>query len=121
MKVERKFLLAMNISSPLNCSVLTDKDEIAVVLKNGRKIKSDLGTIYLYNFKNEPLKKAAIFVKKNIGKAYYRNYIKRIIRFYIRSSFTLFKDYNRVIFFYNCKEKIKYPFLKERVTFAFRK
>jgi len=120
-KEERKFLLVMNISSPLNCSVLTHKDEIASVLKNGKKIRSDLGTIYLFNLKEAPVKKMAIFVKKNIGKAHYRNYIKRIIRFYIRSNFTLFNNYNRVIFFYNYKEKIRYPFLKEHITSALRK
>jgi len=113
-KVERKFLLVMNLSSPLNCSVLTNKNEISVVLKNGKKVKSDIGTIYFFNEKKQLHNSAAIFIKKNIGKAFYRNYIKRIIRFYIRSNFTLFNNYNRVIFFYNYKEKIKYKFLRKQ-------
>jgi len=106
----------MNISSQLNCSVLNNKNEISVVLKNGKKIKSDLGIIYFFNIEKEIYKKAAIFIKKNTGKAYYRNYIKRIIRFYIRSNFTLFNKYNRVIFFYNNKNKINYKFLKEHLN-----
>ena len=106
----------MNLSSQLNCSVLTNKNEISAVIKNGRKIKSDLGILYLFNIEKELFTKAAIFVKKNTGKAHYRNYIKRIFRFYIRSNFTLFKKYNRVIFFYNYKNKISYAFLKEHLT-----
>jgi len=120
-KVERKFLLVMNLSSPLNCSVLKNKYEISVVLKNGKKVKSDIGTIYFFNDKEKQYKKFAIFVRKNIGKAFYRNYIKRIIRFYIRSNFTLFNNYNRVIFFYNYKKKIKYEFLKQQINSALRK
>jgi ribonuclease P protein component len=111
----------MNLSSPLNCSVLKNKDEISVVLKNGKKVRSDIGTIYFFNNDNEPFKKFAIFVKKNIGKAFYRNYIKRIIRFYIRSNFTLFNKYNRVIFFYSCSQKVKYSFLKDQIHSALKK
>ena len=110
----------MNISSPLNCSILTNKNEISVVLKNGKKIKSEIGTIYFFSNKNEQSTKVAIFIKKNIGKAFYRNYIKRIIRFYVRSNFTLFENYNRVIFFYNYKEKIRYKFLREKLNEAFK-
>ncbi len=108
----------MNLSNPLNSSILKNKNEIYVVLKNGKKVKSDIGTIYFFNDEKEQFKKFAIFVKKNIGKAVYRNYIKRIIRFYIRSNFTLFYNYNRVIFFYNYKEKVKYKFLKAQINSA---
>lgn len=120
-KEERNFLLVMNLSSPHNCSVLKNKDEISVVLKNGKKVRSEIGIIYFFNTDKEPFKKFAIFIKKNTGKAFYRNYIKRIIRFYIRSNFTLFNNYNRVIFFYNYTEKIKYPFLKEKIHAALKK
>lgn len=117
-KEEKNFLLAMNLSNPLKCSVLTNKNEISVVLKNGTKIKSEIGNLYFFNDEKEPFKKAAIFVKKNIGKAFYRNYIKRIIRFYIRSDFTLFEKYNRVIFFYNYRKRINYKLLKEKIEFS---
>ena len=106
----------MNISSQLNCSVLNNKNEISIVLKNGEKIKTDLGILYFFNIEKEIFKKVAIFVKKSTGKAHYRNYIKRIIRYYIRSNFTLFNKYNRVIFFYNNKNKIKYKFLEEHLN-----
>ena len=119
-RVERNFLLVMNLSNPLNCSIFTNKNEISVVLKNGKKIKSDIGTIYFFNDEKEQFKKVAIFVKKNIGKAFYRNYIKRIIKFYIRSNFTLLDKYNRVIFFYNYREKIKYRFIKEKINFSLK-
>jgi len=117
-KEERKFLLVMNISNPLKCSVLTNKNEISVVLKNGKKVKSDFGPVYFFNAESDPVKKVAIFVKKNTGKAFYRNYIKRIIRFYVRSNFTLFNTYNRVIFFYNYKKQINYTFLKRQLDTA---
>jgi len=120
-KEERNFLLVMNLSSPLNCSVLKNKDEISVVLKNGKKVRSDIGTIYFFNNDKDTFKKFAIFVKKNVGKAFYRNYIKRIIRFYIRSNVTLFNKYNRVIFFYSFKEKVKYSFLKDQIHSALKK
>ena len=118
LREERKFLLVMNLSSQLNCSVLTNKNEISVVLKNGLKVKSDLGTLYFYNFKSTKSRKVAFFIRKSSGKAFYRNYLKRIIRFYLRSNVTLLNNYNRVIFFYNYRKKIKYTFLKQHMDAA---
>lgn len=111
----------MNLISQLNCSTLTDQAEISLVFKKGKKIKSDFGIIYCLNDKTKVDYKIAILIKKNVGKAFYRNYIKRIIKYYIRNHFTLLKKYNRVIFLYSYKEKIKYPFFKENITLALNK
>lgn len=105
----------MNLSSQLKYSSLSSTQEISKLLNNGKKVKSEIGPIYFFYDKNKQGKKFAILIKKNIGKAYYRNYIKRIIRFYIRTNVTLFENFNRVIFLYNYKiKKIDYTFLKKR-------
>lgn len=113
LRVVKNLQLAMNLSSPLNCSSLRKKNEITFVIKNGKKIKTKIGPVFLYNDFEERKNKAAILVKKNIGKAHFRNYIKRIIRYYIRSEVTLFEEFNRVIFLYvSSEKKVKYSQIK---------
>ena len=112
----------MNISKQLRYTTLNSKKEISNVFKNGKKIKSEVGPVYLLNEKENKDSKFAILIKSDIGKAYYRNYIKRIIRFYIRTNTTLFENFNRVIFLYNYKKKkIDYSFLKANYDTSFNK
>ncbi len=98
----------MNLSKQLKFSSLSSKQEISNIFEKGKKLKSKIGPIYFYNDNNSIETKFAILVKKNIGKANYRNYIKRIIRFYIRTHAALFENFNRVIFLYNNQNQIKY-------------
>jgi ribonuclease P protein component len=111
----------MNLSSQPNSTSLKAKNEISLVLNNGKKIKTTIGPVFLFKDDNVEDKKVAVLIKKNVGKAYYRNYIKRIIRYYVRSEFTLFEKFNRVIFLYGYTgEKIKYEFLKENYNKALK-
>jgi ribonuclease P protein component len=103
----------MNLSKRLNYYSLADKDEISVILKYGTKKVTRFGPVFFYYAKKNKTTKIAILVKKAIGKAHYRNYIKRIIRYYIRTDFTLLDKYNRVIFLYRYSEKIKFKQLKD--------
>ncbi len=102
----------MNLSKQLKISSLSNKNEISVILKNGIKITTRFGPVYFYSVKNDTNNKIAILIKKKIGNACYRNYIKRIIRFYMRSEITLLRKYNRVIFLYRYLRPIKYDILK---------
>lgn len=112
----------MNISSLHKFSSLSNKDEISTALKEGKKLKSESGPIYFYKAKNKDGIKFAILVKKNIGRACYRNYIKRIIRFYIRTNATLFENFNRVIFLYNSKKRITdYKVVQKNYDFTLNK
>ncbi|MCB0282757.1 MAG: ribonuclease P protein component, partial [Calditrichaeota bacterium] len=77
----------------------------------GKKRSTSFGPVFFYSDSGSDIK-IAILIKKSIGKAYYRNYIKRIIRFYIRTDFTLLEKYNRVIFLYKNTENITYKNLK---------
>jgi len=101
----------MNLSKHLKITSLSDKKEIDEILRKGKKIPTGLGPVYFYLNKSVKNIKVAILVKKKIGNAWYRNYVKRIIRYYINSEITLLK-YNRVIFLYRLNRTIKYKELK---------
>ncbi len=112
----------MNISKQLNYISLNSKKEIAKVFKNGKKVKSEIGPVYLFNESKSRNIKFAVLIKRDVGKACYRNYIKRIIRFYIRTNETLFENFNRVVFLYNyTKKKIDYSVLKNNYDKSFNK
>lgn len=103
----------MNLSSQHNFTSLSNKEEISYILNRGKKIYTRFGLIFYLNMKDVLGKKIAILIKKNIGKAHHRNYIKRIIRHFIKSDITLLSKYNRVIFLYRFKGKVKYKDLQE--------
>jgi ribonuclease P protein component len=110
----------MNLSKqPKTCS-LSNKSDISVILSNGKKINTKFGPVYFFCVTEDADNKIAILIKKKIGKAYYRNYIKRTIRFYIRSEITLLKKYNRVIFLYRYLKPIKYEQLKKEYNFKLK-
>jgi ribonuclease P protein component len=102
----------MNLSRRLSITSLSQKNEIIEIFRNGKKISTNVGPVYFYDNKNVKNIKAAILIKKKIGNACYRNYVKRMIRYYINSDFTLLKKYNRVIFLYSLTKPIKYEELK---------
>jgi len=96
----------MNLSKQHKIISITDKEEITYVLSHGKRINTRFGPIFLSNIVNDSQLKFAVLLKKNIGKAFYRNYIKRLLRVYIVKKITLFKSYNRVIFLYKCRTKL---------------
>lgn len=96
----------MNLSKRHNIISIKDKSEIRFILNYGKKINTKFGPVFLFNVANDNNKKAAVLLKKNIGKAHYRNYIKRLLRVYIIKKIILFKTYNRVIFLYRSKSRI---------------
>ncbi len=102
----------MNLSNQPKIYSLSNKKEISVIFSNGEKINTKFGPIYLYSVNDDAKNRIAILIKTKIGKAYYRNYIKRRIRFYISSEITLLENYNRVIFLYRYLKPIKYDDLK---------
>ncbi|NOG45286.1 MAG: ribonuclease P protein component [Calditrichaeota bacterium] len=119
-KAERNYLLAMNLSKQPNICSLSNKEEISVILSNGKKVNTKFGPVYFYSVQEDTRNRIAILLKKKIGKAYYRNYIKRTIRFYIRSEITLLGKYNRVIFLYRYMGPVKYYQLKNEYNFKIK-
>ena len=110
----------MNLSKQLKICSLANKNEFSVIFSDGKRLNTMFGPVYFYNVEKDSNNKIAILIKKNIGKAYYRNYIKRIIRFYIRSEITLLDKYNRVIFLYRYLRPIKYYQLKNEYNFKIK-
>lgn len=92
----------MNISSLHNIKTLKKRIEIKAVLDNGKKISTKYGLIFLHSDEKDVTKKAAVLLKKSVGSAVKRNYIKRILRSIIRNHHELiFNNCNRVVFIYN--------------------
>ncbi|KAA3609836.1 MAG: ribonuclease P protein component [Calditrichaeota bacterium] len=110
----------MNLSKQPNICSLSNKEEISVILSNGKKVNTKFGPVYFYSVQEDTRNRIAILLKKKIGKAYYRNYIKRTIRFYIRSEITLLGKYNRVIFLYRYMGPVKYYQLKNEYNFKIK-
>ena len=109
----------MNLSKRLNITSLADKNEISIIFRNGKKVSTKFGPVYFYSNKSVKNIKVAVLLKKSIGNACYRNYVKRIVRYYINSDFTLLKKYNRVIFLYSSTVPIKYTKLKDEYNSRF--
>ena len=98
----------MNLSKKHNIRTISRKDEIRQILENGKKIYTKYGPIFLY-FSNEvKIKKAAVLIKKKIGSAVKRNYIKRIFKNLIINYLKNSKSFNRIVFIFNVNDKIGY-------------
>jgi len=98
----------MNILSKHKIVTIAKKDEINLILSQGKRIYHKFGLIFLFNEPDQEDLKIGILVKKSCGNAVERNYIKRICRAFIREHFDLFTNTNRVIFLFNKKSRIKY-------------
>ncbi|RMH66627.1 MAG: ribonuclease P protein component [Calditrichaeota bacterium] len=94
----------MNLSSQPKITSLKSKKEIARLFNKGIRKRFKYGVVIL---RNDPCldRKAGVFVKKHMGNAVYRNYLKRIVRHYIRENATLLSDYSRVLFLINKKNE----------------
>lgn len=98
----------MNILKRHRVSSLTKREEILKLFNKGMRLNSKFGPVYLLNEKQDNSLKVAILIKKNCGKAVNRNYIKRVIRHFIRDHITLFNNQNKVIFLYKYRDYINY-------------
>ena len=112
LKEENVWLLVMNISKTLNITTLSNKDEIQIIFKKGQKIYNKFGLLFLYSNKRK-LRKVGILIKKQSGNAIQRNYIKRIIKQFVRNQYSAFCAYEKIIFLYNYKGKISYKELND--------
>ena len=90
----------MNISSPHNIKSLKNSSEIKDLLAHGRKVFNRYGIIFIREEKNFPDTRIAILIKKKAGNAVHRNYVKRIIRHFIREQDALLSKYGRSTFLY---------------------
>ncbi|RQV96920.1 MAG: ribonuclease P protein component [Calditrichaeota bacterium] len=105
----------MNLSKKHNLKTINRKDEIKKILESGKRIYTKYGPIFLYSSNEDKIKKTAILIKKSIGSAVKRNYIKRIFRNLIVNFIINSKSYNRVIFIYNHKNKTGFKELYEEL------
>jgi len=111
----------MNLSKALNIRSLKNKEDIKLVLKNGQKVYTKFGLIFLQNNPGDDITKVGILMKRSSGSAVQRNYVKRIIRNFVRINIKLFSKYNRIIFLYNFDGVISYNQLREEYICALSK
>ena len=104
----------MSLSAQHKIKPIKSQNEIKQLLSSGKKIYTKFGIFFLG--KNEkPEKQVGVLVKKAVGNAVKRNYYKRVLREYIRTSLDNFSDYNIIIFVIN--KKINVPFSQLKMEF----
>lgn len=111
----------MNISKQPNISSLKNKVEIKDLLATGRKVFNKYGIIFVLKKTNEPNLKSAILIKKKIGNAVHRNYIKRLNRHFIREHADQLSQYPRSLFLFLYKGKVTYQELASEYLRALKK
>ncbi len=100
---------------------IKDKNEFNYLIKNGRVLKNKFFVIYYKERKNDNSRFGITFSKK-FGKAYERNYYKRIMREIIRKnrkSFSNLSDYI-IIMRSECKT-VKYDVLETQFNDLIKK
>ena len=104
----------MNISSRHNIVSLKKKEEIDHVFRKGKKYHTRYGPVFMYKSSDrDHCTRVAILLKKSVGSAVQRNYIKRIIRNFVARNFQIIKGSNRLIFLYNSREPVSYARLEK--------
>lgn len=115
-RVARDWPWAMNLNRKHRISTISNRQEIRHILDSGRRtFVKHIGVLFVFQENSDINKKAAILIKKSIGCAAKRNYVKRIFRHFIREHFDRFGRFNRVILIYNGKSDLNYNELKERL------
>jgi ribonuclease P protein component len=112
----------MNISSRHNIVSLKERSEVNTIFEKGKKISTRYGPVFLYkSMTDHRYTKVAILLKKNTGTAVKRNYIKRIIRNFVRKNRSCLDKYNRIIFLFNSKKTVNYKLLEREYIRALQK
>lgn len=116
---ENACLLAMNIISQPSISTINKRNEITRLFKEGKKVHTIFGPVFLMKTKDTD-KRTAILVKSKLGNAVYRNKLKRRVRHFIRTHITLFDKYNRVIFLLKAEQENSASYEKIKTEFELR-
>jgi ribonuclease P protein component len=98
----------MNLSKTPKVVSINRREEIQHIISKGIKVSTRLGPIFFYQHEPSSINKIAILLKKNIGSAVQRNYIKRILREIIRKNNHIFNRFNRVVIIVNKRVDINY-------------
>ena len=111
----------MNLSRTPKIGSLKNRSEIQVLLASGEKVYTKYGLIFLKDLSDSSKTNIAILVKKKTGNAVHRNYVKRLIRNFIRNHAEKICFKNRIAFLYLFQGKIEYNNLEEAYLKAFIK
>ncbi len=111
----------MNLSKTHNIRSLKRKNEIKDLLTNGKKVFTKYGLIFYQDQSAAEYNAIAILIKKKCGNAVKRNYIKRIIRSFIREYANELTAYNRMVFLYTYLGTVNYSDIKEHYLKAISK
>ena len=103
----------MNLTKTHNISTISNNQEIRYILNKGQKVYTKFGLIFMLSDSEDKKIQTAVLLKKKVGNAVKRNYIKRIIKNFFVNNLSLFKNYNRIIFLYSFEGDIKYRELEQ--------
>jgi len=81
-----------------------------------KKIRTKYGYLNLTQNPQHEEFKLRILIKKGTGNAAYRNYIKRIIREYLRHERSKLIFYNDCVFYFHSSDKINYMDLQNELN-----
>ena len=98
----------MNLSKQPKIKSLKNRNEIKDLLANGRKVFNKYGIIFIKQDSSLKNNMSAVLIKKKCGNAVKRNYIKRIVRNFIREHSEQVGKYNRTLFLYLFKGSVNY-------------
>jgi len=98
----------MNLSKTPKVVSINKKEEIQQIINQGTKVSTGLGPIFFYQHEPSTINKIAILLKKNIGTAVRRNYIKRILREIIRENNHIFNRFNRIVIIFSKRDNVNY-------------
>jgi len=108
----------MNISVQHKILSLKRKEDIENLLAIGLKKHTKYGVFFfgIEQKSNDESIKFAVLIKKNVGKAIWRNYCKRIVREYVKNHIELFRNFKETIFIYNYVGQINYDLLEKELN-----
>ncbi len=110
----------MNITSRHKIRTLKKRPEIETVLRKGKKIRTMYGPVFLSDGDSD-VTKVAILLKKTVGGAVQRNYIKRVFRHAIRELHFEVIKFNRIVFIFNSNNVVRFTLIKRELKYAFAK